>query len=69
MEIKKAVDESLLEGWHMYKTLNAGGIFSNITFDKRTVYNRKELRELIKEGFSLDSNAGNLALNILLGLD
>ena len=66
--LRKAVDKSLADGWHMCKQLSSGGFFSFPTYDKRIVYNRKQLKKLVDEGFGLDSNIGAIALNILLSL-
>lgn len=56
----------------MSKQISPGssGFFSYTppTYDTRKVYNAKDLQKLNSEGFSLDNNAGLLALNILLSL-
>lgn len=67
-KITQAVDKSLKEGWRMYKKISSGGLFSNPTYDNRTVYNRKDLLKLNNEGFDLNENIGVLVLNILLDL-
>lgn len=67
-KIKKAIDDSLKEGWEMSKRIHSGGFFSRPTYDRRKVYNRKDLFKLNSEGFSLNEDHGNLALNILMKL-
>lgn len=83
-EIKKksaieiAVDASIAKGWTMKKLIsrgywNRGGLFSvgswvDAVYDTRTVNNREDLEKLSEEGFFLDGEHGNMALNILLQL-
>jgi hypothetical protein len=71
-KIKQAFDESLSSGWKMFKKISEGYssffFYKPATYDIRTVYDRKSLNKLINEGFSLDQDAGILALNILKGL-
>ncbi len=65
-KLTELVEESLKGGWKMIKKIHSAGLFSEATYDERTVYSRNELNELIKEGFFLDQDAGITALNILL---
>jgi len=67
-KIREEVDRSLGEGWKMAKIINRGSFLTSPTFDKRIVYDRKQLTKLISEGFELSVDAGVLALNILLRL-
>ena len=65
-KIIRLVNESLSRGWKMDKKISSGGLFSDDTYDTRTVYTREELLKLSKEGFLLVDDAGIIALNILL---
>ncbi len=66
--LKKQINLSLSKGWKMSKLVHSGGLFSDATYDYRTVCDREQLSKLAKEGFSLEDNPGLIALNILLEL-
>lgn len=55
-------------GLKMSKKISSGGgglfNFSSPTYDKRTVYNKKDLAKLSKEGFSADEEMGNWIFNM-----
>lgn len=53
-------------GLRMNKCLNVGGIFTNATYDRRTIYSIKELYELNRQGFGVEENIGLFILNAIL---
>jgi len=71
-KIEQAVNKSLSKGWKMSKKISESYsgffVYKPATYDNRIVYDRKSLWKLTNEGFNLDENTGDLALNILIKL-
>lgn len=53
-------------GIQMSKQISSDGLFTNATYDNRTVYSIDKMYELNAEGFYVSSNIALLLLNALL---
>ncbi len=65
-ELRKMFDDHLeSEGLVMSKQISSGGVFSNSTFDRRTVFSREEMHELNRIGFFVDESMGAFIFNVI----
>lgn len=64
-KLSKKVDESIAGGWKMTKLISPSGFFTRPLYDDRVAFTREEVFKLSKEGFILDQNSMEIALNIL----
>ena len=56
------------EGLEMRKMIDAGGIFSSITYDYKRVYSVKEMQKLLRDGYnpSYPEILGAYLFNVIL---
>ena len=66
-QMQQAIEAHLEHhGLTMRKQISSGGLFTNPTYDNRTVYSVRDLNKLNSEGFLASQNLGDFVFNALM---